>query len=165
MKDDQDLVQEISSGLSDDEWGKTDAQIKMQEGSYPVVVGALTYYKDSIMLPFTISEGGYAGRTDALYGSKQPTPTKNKKTGQDGFFWPLKNWLTALGIEADMSSGSATYTKEQLASVPGRKGVAVYKNKPYEIPDEVTGEVRKGYTPKATNLLPLTDKKVEEPVI
>jgi len=163
----EEIVGDISSGLSIDEYNKTDAGITMVVGNYPCVVSSLRYHKESIMLPFTIDEGGYKGKTGALYGAKQPTATKQKKGGKevDGVFWPLVNWMAAIGIKADESSGTPTFTKEQIASVNGKRALVVYKDKKYEIYDDVTGDTRRGFTPKADKLLPLPDKVVEEVAI
>ena len=163
----EEIVGDISSGLSIDEYNKTDAGITMVVGNYPCTVSALRYHKESIMLPFTIDEGGYKGKTGALYGAKQPTATKQKKGGKevDGVFWPLVNWMAAIGIKADESSGTPTFTKEQIASVSGKRALAVYKDKKYEIYDEVTGDTRRGFTPKADKLLPLSVKVTEEVAI
>ena len=160
----EEIVGDISSDLSIEEYEKTDAGITMVEGNYPCSLGALSYYKDSLMLPFTIDEGGYKGKTGALYGSKKPVATKQKRGGKevDGMFWPLVNWMAAIGIKADDSSGTPVFTKEQVASVKGSRALVVYKNKKYEIYDEVTSETRSGFTPKADKLLPLPDKKTEE---
>ena len=154
------MVDEVNSGLSVDEYDKVGSGIGgPPAGSYEAEVGAIEDYSaKSYMLPFTLLGGTHGGFAGSLYSVKEPVKTDS------GFFWPLKNWAVACGVEPDRSSGTVKFTKKELDAFAGKKCMIVFKDKPYSFEAE-SGQTFEGTTPKADHLKPLADKKVEEPVV